>query len=66
MLSVGMRRVQKDVIVRGCSAIRAIAKGEINYNDYEKSQEEKPMHTFVIETPEDFQNALDRIFKGEI
>ncbi|HFE9852759.1 TPA: hypothetical protein ACGBG5_003271 [Enterococcus faecalis] len=49
----------------GCSALRGIAAGEISYDDYMKS-EEKPTHTFVIETPEDFKNALNSIFKGEI
>lgn len=49
----------------GCTALRAIASGEINYSDYEESQE-KPMHTFMIETLEDFENALNSIFKGEI
>ncbi len=48
----------------GCTALRSIASGEISYDDYLKSQE-KPTHTFVIETLEDFKKALESILKEE-
>ena len=49
----------------GCSALRDIASGEITFDDYLKS-EEKPTHTFVIETPEDLKRALNSILEGKI
>lgn len=49
----------------GCQAIQDIANGTIDYTNYFEPSE-KQTHTFVVETPEDFEDVLKRIFKGDI
>ncbi|MEO1768314.1 hypothetical protein [Candidatus Enterococcus ferrettii] len=49
----------------GCLALQDVANGTIDYTNYFENPEKK-MHTFVVETKEDFENALKRILKGDI
>lgn len=48
----------------GCSALRAIRSGRIDFDDYEKSMAEST-HTFVVNTPDDLIKVLTRIVEGE-